>query len=170
MAKKIDFLGTKIGHLAVKSRIPRQPGNQGGVYWRCLCECGGETARSSNQLKEAQTSGTKLVCSNRCPYFYQEMMDSRNRNRPVPPTAPARVKKQTVSVPNTPMPTIEPDLVRTSAGNVTPDLAPKTALPAKPADVRTNDPPHGFPDNFPSIHQSAIDRGEWVIVPLFQER
>lgn len=44
-------VGLKVGDLILRAKLPHKSGNRNGAYWLCVCSCGKEIQRSTNQLR-----------------------------------------------------------------------------------------------------------------------
>lgn len=53
--KLIDLNGKKFGKLTVLRRAPNKPGQDGGSFWECQCDCGNLCSRQASNLKTART-------------------------------------------------------------------------------------------------------------------
>ena len=51
MSQLIDLTGRRFGRLVVQHRV----GVKSPVYWRCVCDCGGETTTQGGRLKNGNT-------------------------------------------------------------------------------------------------------------------
>src|SRR5687768_17367489 len=58
----LDLVGQRFGRLTVTERLPKRIyGGQPVAFWRCQCECGGEIAVSTGNLRSANTASCGCV-------------------------------------------------------------------------------------------------------------